>query len=758
MVEAMNLDELVTAMSERDQLVHLERIPARPAAYRSLSRPLPDELQQRLPEAGLWTHQAEAIDLLRDGKSVAIATGTASGKSLTYQVAIAEAVAPPTDGTALLIFPTKALAQDQLRAFGAFDAPGVVPVTYDGDTPNEDRAWARRYANVLLTNPDMLHVGILPSHARWANFLMRLRYVVIDELHTLRGIFGTHVSHLLRRLRRLCDHYGSDPTFVFTSATIGTPAHLASYLCGKDVAEVTDDGSPRGERLFALWNPPLVDEGSGIRASANAEAAALLAGAVRHGHRAIAFTRSRRGSELLAAAARRSLPDDLAAKVRPYRGGYLAQERREIEQELFTGKLLGVSATNALELGIDVGGLDVCILNGFPGTIAAMWQQAGRAGRAQQRSLAVLVAGDDALDQWLMAHPDEVFSRPPESAVVNPSNPFVLDPHLACAAYERPIRPDDEAFWAPPPLKEGEFDDAVTRLVKHDRLRLRNGRGVFAGRDRPAYAIGLRSGSASSFSIVWRTEAGDDVLVGTVDEGRAFATVHPGAIYLHQGQQYRVDSLDIDERVAWVEPSDLDEITQTRSDSDVTIVETEQTNAIGAACLHLGKVEITERVTGYRRKDVFTGEVLGDVELDLPATVLATRAFWYTIDEHVLAEAGLMPKQVPGTLHAAEHAGIGMLPLFTICDRWDVGGVSTAWQADTAKPTIVIYDGYPGGAGVAELGYAAGRSHLEATLEAISECPCDSGCPSCVQSPKCGNLNEPLDKAGAIALLETILR
>ena len=744
-------------MAERDQLVHLERIPARPAVYRELSRPLPETLGSRLPAAGLWSHQAEAIDLLRDGHSVALATGTASGKSLTYQVAIAEAVGSPTDGTALLVFPTKALAQDQLRSFGAFDAPGLVPVTYDGDTPNDDRAWARRYANVLLTNPDMLHVGILPSHARWANFLMRLRFIVIDELHTLRGIFGTHVAHLLRRLRRLCVHYGSDPTFVFTSATIGTPGHLASYLCGKDVIEVTTDGSPRGERLFALWNPPLIDASGGVRASANGEAAALLAGSVRHGHRAIAFTRSRRGSELLAAAAKRALPDEVAAKVRPYRGGYLAQERREIEQELFTGKLLGVSATNALELGIDVGGLDVCILNGFPGTIAAMWQQAGRAGRAQQRSLAVLVAGDDALDQWLMAHPDEVFTRPPESAVVNPANPFVLDPHLACAAYERPITPEDEAFWSPPSVGEGEFDDAIARLVKQDRLRLRNGRAVFAGRDRPAYAIGLRTGSSATFSIVWRNDAGDDVLVGTVDEGRAFATVHPGAIYLHQGQQYRVDRLDLDERVAWVAPSDLDEITQTRSDSDVSIVETEQTDVIGRARHHLGKVEITERVTGYRRKDVFTGEVLGDVELDLPATVLATRAFWYTIDENVLSDAGLLPKQVPGTLHAAEHAGIGMLPLFTICDRWDVGGVSTAWQADTGKPTIVIYDGYPGGAGVAELGYAAGRSHLEATLEAIAECPCDSGCPSCVQSPKCGNLNEPLDKLGAIALLETIL-
>jgi DEAD/DEAH box helicase domain-containing protein len=553
---------------------------------------------------------------------------------------------------------------------------------------------------------------------------------------------------VLRRLRRVCAHYGSDPTFVFCSATIGRPAELAAALCGVAIEEVTDDGSPRGERLFALWNPPLLDDGSGARSSSNVEAADLLAGFVDAGHRAIAFTRSRKGTELVAAYARRRLPAAQASAVRPYRGGYLAAERREIERELFAGRLLGVAATSALELGIDVGGLDACVLNGFPGTIASMWQQAGRAGRAQQQSAAVLVAGQDQLDQWLMSHPQEVFTRSPEPAVVNPDNPFVLLPHLACAAYERLLTGADEAYWG------DALDDGVRELVLDDQLVLRDGRAYWSGRGAPAAAVGLRTGTSSEIRIV---DTADAALIGTVDEARAFSLVHPGAVYLHQGRQYRVQRLDLDDHAAWATPDDCDEYTQARTDLDVTILETEQSVAVGAAGLHLGSVEVVEQVVGYQRRDTRTGESLGVEPLDLPPTRLVTRAFWYTIPDAVLRAARLGPHQVPGAAHAAEHAGIGMLPLFTMCDRWDVGGVSTAVLADTGCCTIVIYDGYPGGAGIAELGFAAGRRHLEATLEAIAACPCVAGCPSCVQSPKCGNGNEPLDKAGAIALLRAIL-
>jgi DEAD/DEAH box helicase domain-containing protein len=377
-----------------------------------------------------------------------------------------------------------------------------------------------------------------------------------------------------------------------------------------------------------------------------------------------------------------------------------------------------------------------------------MWQQAGRAGRAQQRSLAVLVAGDDALDQWLMAHPTEVFTRPPEPAVVNPSNPFVLDPHLACAAYERPLTPEDERWWG------DDHDDGIRRLVVDERLRLRNGRAVYAGRGRPASEVGLRTGSSNDYRIV----DGDGQLIGTVDESRAFHSVHPGAVYLHQGQHYRVEKLDLADHAAWVTAVDPEEITQARSATDVSILDEDEVTTVGAARLSLGSVEVVEQVTGYRRKSLLTGEVLGDEDLDLPPSSLVTRAFWYTVDFTLLAQASLLPRRIPGTLHAAEHAGIGILPLFTICDRWDVGGVSTALQADTGLPTIVIYDGYPGGAGIAELGFAAGRRHLEATLEVIAACGCERGCPSCVQSPKCGNLNDPLDKGGAISLLRAILR
>jgi DEAD/DEAH box helicase domain-containing protein len=592
----------------------------------------------------------------------------------------------------------------------------------------------------------MLHAGILPNHGRWQTFLMRLKYVVLDELHTLRGIFGTHVAHLVRRLRRICHLYGSDPTFILGSATVGEPGRLASAICGVPVEEVLEDGSPRGERLFALWNPPIVEraDGTSARGSGNVETAMLLAALVRQSYRGIAFTRSRKGAELVAARAKDQLPADIASCVRPYRSGYLASERREIEDELFRG----VSATNALELGIDVGGLDFCILNGFPGTIASLWQQAGRAGRQQQRSLAVLVAGDDALDQWFMAHPSELLTRRPEPVIVNPANPFVLDPHLACASYELPLTPADDGYW------EEELEEGIRRLVVGDTLRLREGRAVFAGRERPSHRVGLRSGSAGEYSIV--DEEG--VLVGTVDASRAFSSVHPGAIYLHQGQHYRVERLDLDDTAAWVRTVDPQETTQTRSSTSVAIVETEAVVSVGAATLALGIVEVTEQVTGYRRISLLDGETIGDVDLSLPPTCLTTRAFWYAVDPSVLAVAGVRARAVPGTLHAAEHAAIGMLPLFTICDRWDVGGVSTALQADTGRPTIVIYDGYPGGAGIAELGFAAGATHLDATLSAIAACPCEAGCPSCVQSPKCGNLNDPLDKAGAIGFLTEVLR
>ncbi|MET0491330.1 MAG: Zn-binding domain-containing protein, partial [Acidimicrobiales bacterium] len=569
------------------------------------------------------------------------------------------------------------------------------------------------------------------------------------------------------RLRRVCNLYGSDPTFVFCSATIGRPGRLASELCGLPVTEITDDASPKGERLVALWNPAVeaeVDidltdhddgrEPDGPKRSTNKETADLVARMVLDGHRTIAFCRSRRGAEVVATEVQRRLPRELRDSVAAYRGGYLAAERREIEADLFSGRLRAVVATTALELGIDVGGLDACILNGFPGTIASLWQQAGRAGREGQESVAVLVAGNDQLDQWLMANPTEVFTRPPEPAVINPSNPYVLLPHLACAAYEHPLTPADERWWG------DLLDDGVRRLVLADQLRLRPRRdsaaAVWCGSGWPAHGVGLRSGFASEVRIVTRV-GGDDELIGTVDQGRAPSQVHPGAVYVHQGRYWKVTELDLDARRAVVEPDEGGEWTQPRTETHVRIAEVDAERDVGRSHLALGCIEVSSQVVGYRRRDAATGETLGHEELDLPTQHLSTRAVWYTITPEVLALAEVGPTEGPGTLHAVEHCAIGMLPLFTICDRWDVGGVSTMLQSDTGLPTIAIYDGYPGGAGIADLGYEAADRHLSTTLDALQSCGCPDGCPSCVQSPKCGNFNEPLDKAGAIRLLEVIL-
>lgn len=753
-----DVDAIVETLRTDHRAVHVERIPARSARWATPAEPIPDALSHLVPPAGLWSHQVEAIDHVRCGRSVAIATGTASGKSLCFQLPIAEAIAcGDLPATAMLLFPTKALAQDQLRSIAALDVPGLVPVTHDGDSSPEERSWAMRHANVVLSNPEMLHVSILPSHARWGTFLKRLRYVVIDELHVLRGMFGSNVAHVIRRLRRLCHHYGSDPVFVFTSATIGEAAAMAGELSGLDVAAVIDDGSPRGERLFVVWDPAAArddDDPDEARSFSSArDSAEVSAALVRAGLRTITFSRSRKGTEIIAADLQRRLPRRLSQAVRPYRGGYLTAERREIEADLFSGRLRGVVATSALELGIDVGGLDACVLDGFPGTIASMWQQAGRAGRSTRSSVAVLVAGDDQLDQWFVQHPTELFDRPPEPAVVNPANPHVLLPHLACAAFERPLTADDEQWWP------GLLEDGVRELVLSDRLRVRPDDSrvgpvaVWAGRGRPASGVGLRNAGGEEYRIA----TADGTLIGTVDGGRAFRQVHPGAVYLHQGTAYRVRELDLSERVAVVEPDPGDEYTQVRALTDISITSIDETRPVGRAVSGLGAVVVETHIIGYRRFDLRTREQLGVHDLDLPPSRLETRGFWYVIDEAVTALAGVGPAELPGALHAIEHAGIGILPLFAICDRWDVGGVSTPWLVETGAPTIVIHDAVPGGVGIAELGHAAAERHLATTLEVIESCECAAGCPSCVQSPKCGNGNDPLDKHAAIELLRAVL-
>ena len=751
------LTEIAADPELEGRLIYRRMLPAREPRTAELAHPLHPEVVERLVARGvngLWTHQAEAIDALHDGNHVVVATSTASGKSLCYQLPIIDAVVREQPDTALLMFPTKALAQDQLRSLRSWLVPGLNAVTYDGDTAPDDRAWARKHANVVLTNPEMLHQGMLPYHRRWATFFMRLQLVVVDELHSLRGIFGSNVAHVLRRLQRVCAHYGSSPTFCFASATIGNPAELAEALCGQPVRAIEADGSPQSERCFGLWQRPLLDEETGRRSGANAETAELLSRFVRAGRPTLAFTRSRRGAELVAAQAKRRLQaesPEAVSRVAAYRAGYLPEERRELEKKLGDGSLLGIAATNALELGIDVGGLDAVVLNGFPGTLASMRQQSGRAGRTNRRAAAVLVAGDDQLDQWYAAHPAELFDRTPEAAVVNPSNPYVLRPQVACAAHELPLEPSDESWFGP------GLDDAVRELVLDELLKPRAGLMYWAGREPPALRVGLRTGSSVEFRLVGRDDDGDDRMIGTVDSSRVFHVAHPGALYLHQGRQWRVERLDLDDHVAWLEPADdADEYTQTREDTDITITSEDARVQCGAGWAHLGSVDVTNTILAYQRKRASTNATIEVVPLDLPPRTLPTRACWYTLSDAELVVAGIEAHQVLGAVHAAEHALIGLLPLFAICDRWDVGGVSMAIHPATLEPTIFVYDGYPGGAGIAELAFAGLERHIKAAAELVAACPCEGGCPSCVQSPKCGNWNEYLDKDAARRLLDAL--
>ncbi len=731
------------------ELADLRRIPGRGAITADLEPPLPSALQTRLEARNigrLYRHQVQAISRLRAGRDTVITAGTASGKTLAYQLPVIEALISDPDATALLLYPTKALAHDQLRSFQAFELPEIRAATYDGDTPSDERARIRRRSNVVLTNPDMLHVGILPHHAGWADFLHRLRYVVVDEMHTLRGIFGTHVAFVLRRLRRLCAHYGSDPTFAFTSATIGNPGPLATALVGRPVEVVESDGSPRGEQWVASWNPPITDPDSGRRRSATAVATDLWVDLIRRGIPTIVFARSRKATELIYRWAADRLGDDRKDLIAPYRAGYLPAQRRAVERRLFGGELLGVVATTALELGIDVGGLDAAVLAGFPGTISAFRQQAGRAGRRRSDSLVILVAGEDALDQYFMAHPDELFTRSPEAVVVNPLNPFVLDAHVGCAAYELALTLDDRAFFGP------ELEEAVARLVTSGDLRLRGERVHWARRRRPARTVSIRTAGGRRYQIV-----ADGRHLGDLDESRVFRDAHPGAVYLHQGDTYLVEELDIGRGEVRVRAHDVDFYTQPRQDQDLQILDVEASHGIGVAPWILGRVRVETQVVAYQRRRLGSGEVLDTIPLDLPPTSFETQGFWLVFTPATLRAARLDEAVVPGALHAAEHAMIAMLPLSAVCDRWDVGGLSTPWHPDTGEATIFVYEAYPGGAGISPVAFTAGRDLLAATVEAIRRCPCRAGCPSCVQSPKCGNFNEPLSKKGAIALLDTLL-
>ncbi|SOD72057.1 DEAD/DEAH box helicase domain-containing protein [Jatrophihabitans sp. GAS493] len=741
----------------KDSLTHVETVPARAAETVGWPGWVPDELRERFIADGIaepWLHQVEAAEAAHRGEHVVIATTTASGKSLAYQLPALTALLGDDRARVLYLSPTKALAGDQLRSLHELGISGVRAATYDGDTPMGERDWVRSHANWILTNPDMLHRGILAQHDRWASYLRRLRYVVIDECHSYRGVFGSHVCLIIRRLRRLCQRYGAAPVFILASATSRDPATSAGRLVGLPVTCVARDTAPHGQRLVALWEPPLTglvgENGAPLRRSAGAQTSDLLASLVISGARTLAFVRSRRGAELTALGAQRALTEagagELAERVSGYRGGYLREERRSIEAALTAGELLGVAATNALELGLDISGLDAVLIAGFPGTLASFWQQAGRAGRSGRDALVVFVARDDPLDTYLVHHPSAVFGRPIESSVCDPANPYVLGPQLCCAAAEQPITEADL------PLFGGEVARAVLAdLVAAGQLRARPAGWFWTSRERPSADI--RGSGGDPVSIV---ESSTGALLGTVDAGAAHSSVHPGAVYLHLGRSYLVEELDLAHSAALVHADNPYYSTNARDTTDIAIVSVEQSSRAGAVGTFFGTVDVTNQVVSFQRRRLDSSELIDETPLDLPPRQLRTRAVWYTIEANALRTLG-ESLDLAGAAHAAEHAAIGLLPLFATCDRWDIGGVSTALHPDTGEATIFVYDGHAGGAGFAERGYALLPDWLAATHAAVSACECRDGCPSCVQSPKCGNGNEPLDKAGAISLLGVVL-
>ena len=747
---------VLRAAQRAGELVHLEQIPGQQGLTTRWPESVRPEVAAALAARGVtapWTHQAQASGLARAGCHVIIATRAASGKSAGYLAAALSAVLD--GGTVLYLAPTKALAADQRQALAALGLPGLRATCYDGDSTAAERAWAQAHANYLLTNPDMVHSGLLPNHARWRGFFRRLRVVIIDECHGYRGVFGSHVAQVLRRLRRVAAHYsvpGTDrapqPVFILASATIADPEDCARKLTGLDAVPVTEDGSPRSPVTFALWEPPLLHTYAEVRARrpATSEAADLLAALVKAEVPALAFIRSRRGAETVALAARDALDEERSGGVAAYRSGYLPDDRRGLEAGLRDGRITGMAATSALELGINITGLDAVLIAGWPGTWASLWQQAGRAGRAGQHATAVFIARDDPLDSYLVHHPDTLLRHPVEPAVLDPGNPYVLSPHLAAASAELPLTEPDLDLFGPGAAR------AVGELAAAGELRRRPSGWYYAKHGRPAGGISIRGNLGRPVRVV---EEATGRLIGTMDEPSAHRYVHDGAVYLHQGESYLVRQLDLADSVALVEPGDPGYTTQARDVTDIDVTGERRRLPWGDASLLLADVQVTRQVTGYARLRPGKKAREPAVPLALPQRTLSTVAVAWTIpNECVLPVAG---PDLGGAAHAAEHASIGLLPLFAMCDRWDVGGLSTELHPATGQLTVFVYDGNAGGAGFAERGFAVAAHWLTATRDAISSCPCESGCPSCVQSPKCGNGNSPLSKSGAVALLDLLL-
>lgn len=761
------LSAVSDAPGRAERITHLEVIGAREARTADWPDWLAPDLTDRWRETGIarpWTHQAAAAIAAHDGEHVVLSTGTASGKSLAYLMPAVQAITDSRGpkgqrgATALYLTPTKALAQDQAAALRSLAVPGLRVATHDGDSTAEERAWSREHAEYLLTNPDMLHHSMLPEHERWGGFFSALRYVIVDECHHYRGVFGAHVAQVLRRLRRVAAAHGADPTFVLASATVAEPALAAGRLTGLPVRAITEDGSPRGRLAVLLWQPPFLTGegllGTPVRRSVTAELADLVTDLTLADARTLAFVRSRRGVEAVAVNARRLLAEVdpvLADRVAAYRGGYLPEERRRLEADLRSGRVRAMAATNALELGIDVSGLDAVLLGGFPGTRAAFWQQLGRAGRGGADAVGILVARDDPLDTYLVTHPESLLGAPVEATVFDPENPYVLGPHLCAAAAELPLTedgPGDVALFGPTARAAAEA------LTEAGYLRRRRHGWYWTDRSRPSDLADLRSSGGAAIRLV---EAATGRVLGTMERSSAPSAAHPGAVYLHQGESYLVQELDLEENLALLTAGEVDYTTHARQHTDIEVLGEHRATDWGPARISFGPVRVTHQVVSYLRRAIPGGEVIAEYPLDLPEQILETTAVWWTLAEAELEDAGLTAADLPGAAHAAEHASIGLLPLFATCDRWDLGGVSTARHPDTGRLTVFVHDGHPGGAGFAERGFEVAEEWLTATRDAIAACRCREGCPSCVQSPKCGNGNHPLDKAAAVRLLGVLL-
>ena len=766
-----DIGEYVAALKASQRLGHLvvhhQTLPPAPAREAACARPWPVTLERLLALRGipaLYEHQARAMDLLRAGRNVVVATPTASGKTLVYTLPVLEQQIMNPDSRALWLFPLKALAQDQLRGFEEMVAPWPGPgrpraAIYDGDTPARNRRKIREEPpGVLLTNPEMLHLALLAHHGKWATFLSGLTHVVVDEVHTYRGIMGSHMAQVFRRLARVCRRYGSAPAFAFLSATVGNPGELAQRLSGQEVAAITESGAPRGGRHFLFLNPALTMADSPAQV-----AILLLKAALARGLRTIVYTQSRRMTELVALwAAERSGP--YRGRISAYRAGFLPEERRDIEARMASGELLAVISTSALELGIDIGGLDLCILVGYPGTVMQTLQRGGRVGRASQESAVALIAGEDQLDQYFMRNPRDFFTRPPERAVLNPANPRIVERHLVCAAAEMPLTlkepdkdrpgeflPGADAAW----LAEPGVAPVLEAMQADGRLLASaDGAEIHSPRRRPHHNVDLR-GAGGQLRIVAR-EGGDERSVGQVDEHRARKETHPGAVYLHLGRTYVVQDLDLPGRTVTVAPARVSHHTRVRVDKSTRILSVDGVRTAWGIRVFRGRLRVTERVTGYERRRNKGGGLLSVTPLDLPPASFETEGLWLEIPRAVQRRAEDAFMHFMGAIHAVEHAAIGILPLLVLTDRNDLGGISTPFHPQVGGAAVFVYDGLPGGVGLSWQAFEQADELLERTLDVVASCPCETGCPSCVHSPKCGSGNRPIDKAAARFLLEAV--